>query len=107
MSYRVYYTEQAESDLKAIYEYIAYTLLVPETAKKITGRIMTEISSLNEMPMRYPLYKKEPWKSKGLRNFSVGNYMVFYLPVEDKNAVAVIRIMYGGRNIEKQLAEDI
>jgi len=42
-----------------------------------------------------------------LTELPVGNYMVFYLPVEDKNAVAVIRIMYGGRNIEKQLAEDI
>ncbi|MDD6564758.1 MAG: type II toxin-antitoxin system RelE/ParE family toxin, partial [Clostridiales bacterium] len=46
-------------------------------------------------------------KSKGLRVFSVGNYMVFYLPVEEKNTVSVIRIMYGGRNIEKQLDEKL
>ena len=107
MSYKVYYTEQAERDLREIYEYIACTLLVPETAKKITAGIMEGISNLYEMPMRFPLYKKEPWRSKGLRSFSVGNYIVFYLPVEDKNVVAVIRIMYGGRNIEKQLDEDI
>lgn len=40
-------------------------------------------------------------------SYSFRNYMVFYLPIEDKNAVAIIRIMYGGRNIENQLSEDI
>ncbi len=107
MSYSVYYTKQAEEDLRDIYEYIAYTLLVPETAKNLVGKIMKEVSELNEMPLRFPLYKNEPWKSKGLRCFSVGNYMIFYLPIEDKNIVSVIRIMYGGRDVSKQLEEDI
>jgi len=29
--------------------------------------------------------------------------MHFYLPIESKNVVTIIRIMYGGRDIERQL----
>lgn len=103
MKWEVFYTEQAETDLRNVFEYIAFTLLVPGTAKKQVQRIMKEIAALDSMPFRYKLYHKEPWKSRGLRTFSVDNYLVFYMPDEEKNTVSVIRIMYGGRDIEKHL----
>jgi len=33
------------------------------------------------------------------------NYLVFYLPVESRKAIIIIRIMYGGRDIDTQLGE--
>lgn len=33
----------------------------------------------------------------------VDNYLVFYVPSHDDLTVTVIRIMYGGRDIDKQL----
>jgi len=51
----------------------------------------------------YQLYEKEPWQSKGLRVLPIDKYLVLYLPVESQKTAAVIRIMYGGRNIEEQL----
>lgn len=107
MKWNVFYTEQAENDLRTIYEYIAYTLLVPNAAKKQAKSIIDEVAALETMPLRYPVYDKEPWKSKGLRYFPVNNYLVFYLPVEEKNTVIIVRIMYGGRNVEKQLPDNI
>ncbi len=107
MKWNVFYTEQAENDLRSIYEYIAYSLFVPVTAKKQTKAIMDEVSALETMPFRYPVYNKEPWKNKGLRYFPVNNYLVFYLPVEEKSTVVIVRIMYGGRNVEKHLSEEI
>ena len=103
MSYKVYYSEKAENDLHGIFRYIAYSLSAPIVAKKQTDDIMEEISRLDENPLRYPLYKREPWCSKGLRFFSVNNYVVFYIPEKDSNRVVIVRIMYGGRNIDKQL----
>ena len=103
MSWNVYYTEKAENDLRGIYEYIAYALFEPLTAKKQVAAIMEKVSTLDENPLRFPVYKKEPWKSRGLRFFLVNSYIVFYMPDEEDNTVTVIRIMYGGRNIEKQL----
>ncbi|MFZ5592419.1 MAG: type II toxin-antitoxin system RelE/ParE family toxin [Bacillota bacterium] len=102
-TWKVVYTEQAENDLRKIYEYIAFSLLEPEIAQRQTKRIIDTAAKLNEMPFRYRLYEKEPWRSKGLRILPVDNYLVFYLPVEDRQTVAIIRIMYGGRNIDKYL----
>ena len=105
MSFEVKYTARARQDLRNIYEYIAYDLLVPETTARQTRRIMKEIDALNEMPMRYRLYDDEPWQSQGIRFFPVNNYLVFYLPDDTQNTVHVVRIIYGGRDIKKQLIE--
>lgn len=105
MSYSIFYTAGAKRDLRDIYSYIAKQLLVPDTAAGQTQRIMKEIRSLEEMPMRYRLYEDEPWHSQGLRFFPVDNYLVFYLPDESTNTVRIVRIMYGGRDIRRQLEE--
>jgi toxin ParE1/3/4 len=107
MSYTIKYSAEARQDLKDIYNYIALELLVPETAKNQSRRIIDAIKSLDEMPMRYSLYKDEPWTSKGVRFIPVNNYVVLYLPDEEKQIVNVVRIMYGGRNISNQLEEKI
>lgn len=105
MSSGVIYSARARQDLRNIYEYISYDLLVPETATRQTRRIMKEIRLLDEMPMRHRLYDDEPWHSQGVRFFPVDNYLVFYLPDETKNTVYIVRIIYSGRDIKKQLSE--
>ena len=104
MSYKIIYTQKSEQDLINIYRYIAINLSVPETAKQQTDKIMNIIKGLDEMPLRYKLYQNEPWHSKGLRVFPVDNYLVFYMVVEEEETVAIVRIMYGGRDIELQLS---
>ena len=103
MIFDVSYSAEARQDLRDIYEYIAYKLLVPETAARQAERIMKATRSLEQIPMRYRLYEGEPWHSQGLRVLPVDNYLVFYLPDETNATVSIIRIMYGGRDIENQL----
>ena len=103
MIFDVSYSAEARQDLRDIYEYIAYELLVPETAARQVERIMKAARSLEQIPMRYRLYEREPWHSQGLRVLPVDNYLVFYLPDETNATVSIIRIMYGGRDIENQL----
>lgn len=105
MSYKVQYSAEARQDLRDIFNYIALELLVPDMAKKQTRRIMYAVKSLDEMPMRHTLYKDEPWHSLGLRFLPVDNYIILYLPDEQKEVVSIVRIMYGGRDISKQLEE--
>ena len=105
MIFHVAYSAEARQDLRDIYEYIAYELLVSETAVGQTERIMKAIRSLEQMPMRHRLYEEEPWHSQGLRVLPADNYLVFYLPDENSATVNIIRIMYGGRDIDKQLNE--
>ena len=107
MSWNVVYSARARQDLRDIYEYIAYELLAPESALGQTGRIMKQIRSLEEMPFRHRLCEDEPWHSQGLRFFPVDNYLVFYLPSEADQTVTIVLIMYGGRDISRQLEETI
>ncbi|MCD7819698.1 MAG: type II toxin-antitoxin system RelE/ParE family toxin [Lachnospiraceae bacterium] len=107
MRWKVVYTSHARQDLRSIYSYIANELLAPETATRQTQRIMKEIRSLDEMPLRFRLYEDEPWHSRGLRFFPVDNYLVFYLPKESTNTVDIVRIIYGKRDIHRQLSETV
>lgn len=52
MNYTVNYSEKARLDLRSIYEYIAYELLVPDTASKLIGKIIKSIRSLEKMSER-------------------------------------------------------
>ena len=105
MIYDVVYTAEARQDLRDIYEYIAYELLVPEITSGQVDRIMKAARSLEQM--RYTRYEEEPWYSQGLRFLPVDNYLIFYLPDETTSVVNIIRIMYGGRDVKRQLSETI
>ena len=90
-------------DIRNICSYISNELLEPASAKNVADRILKAVASLSEMPLRYPLYEKEPWQSRGLRKMSVENYVVFYLTNEESSTVIVLHVFYAGRNIEKCL----
>ena len=105
MSWDIHYADSARRDLHDSYEYIADTLLEPPTAQKLVRLITSEISKLDEMPLRFRIYEHEPWRHRGLRFFPVKNYLVFYLPDEGTRTVYVVRIFYGGMDISKQLSE--
>lgn len=105
MKYEVVTTAQAVADLRAIFEYIAYELLAGENAIKQLDRLEEAILSLGEMPERYHLYDKEPWRERNLHIMPVDNYLVFYIPQDDDKTVTVIRVMYGRRDIDAQLKQ--
>ncbi len=103
MIYEVEVSEQADSDLRGIFEYIAYELQSPQNASGQLDRLEEQILSLDTMPERYRKYEKEPWKSCGLRVLPVDNYVVLYIPDSDKKVVIILRVMYAGRDIYNQL----
>lgn len=105
MKYKIVLTKQADTDLRGIYEYIAFNLLEPELAARQLGRIEKGILSLDEMPERFRMFKKEPWYSRGLRQMPIDNFIVFYIPNDEDQTVTVIRVIYGGRDIGKQLTK--
>ena len=95
--------KQAELDLHETYEYIALTLLEPGIARNLLRRIEEMIDKLDFSPQRYAVYPKEPWKSRGLRRVNAGNFAIFFIPYERTHTVVVIRIIYGGRDIDNIL----
>ena len=96
-------SEQADNDLRGIFEYIAFELLAPENAAGQLDRLEEAISKLDHIPEKYRRYEREPWRSRGLRVFPVDNYLVFYIPDMETRIVTVLRVMYGGRDVDKEL----
>ena len=103
--YQIIYSPQALDDLKGIYTYIAFSLNTAATARKQVGRNRSEISSLTTMPERYALVQWEPWYDMGLRKMTVNNFVVFYLVEKEERTVTVIRILYGGMDIDAVFQE--
>lgn len=103
MNYSIVLTETARADLSAIFKYIAVDLQSVQNANAQLSRIEKAIASLDQMPERYRVYDKESWRTRNMRILPVDNYLVFYVPTHDDLTVTVMRIMYGGRNIDRQL----
>lgn len=105
MIYEVTTTDQADTDLRGIYEYIAFELLSPDNAIGQLDRLEKNIMGLEEFPEKFRHYEKEPWHSRGLRVMPVDNYLVFYIPDKDAGIVIVIRVMYAGMDVDNQLKD--
>ena len=99
--YNVIYFPEAKEDLRNIYRYIAIDLFEPKIAENQVNRIRDSIKKLNSLPERHQCVEWEPWCSLGMRHYSVDNFVVYYLVKKELKIVAVVRIFYGGRNIEQ------
>lgn len=99
-NYKVSYSGEALSDLRAIYSYIAYELLVPKTGAAQIKRIREKILSLDFMSACHELVGWEPWQSMNMHQLPIDNYIAYYL-VDDKTKMVIItRIFYGCRDIK-------
>ena len=105
MSYAVILSRRAFTDLDEIYDYIAIELQSAQNAAAQLARLEENIYALDQMPERYRRYEKEPWHSRGWRIMPVDHYCVFYMPDHDHKVVNIIRILYGGRDMETVLAD--
>ena len=98
MSWQIEVSDAAQEDLRDIYSYIAFDLESPENARNVLRRILAQIATLEEMPMRFRSYPREPLSSKGVRVLDVGNFCVYYLP--EDGVVSVGRILYSKRDAD-------
>lgn len=105
MSYRIHITDQADRDLRSIFEYIAFELGSMVNAEGQLSRLEKEILALDELPERYRRYELEPWYSRGVRRFPVDNYCVFYRPDPMTEEVDILRVLYAGRDIDTIMSQ--
>jgi len=106
MIFSVRYSLHAKEDIKNIYEYITFVLLEPQAAKNIINKIMREISTLNTMPERYPIYQIESAHGLSIRFVTVKKYIIFFTVNKQNETVTVVRIVYGERDLDKQLNDE-
>jgi toxin ParE1/3/4 len=83
----------AEADLDDIWWYIAQDN--PEAADRLLDRIEEKCRALAQFP-EMGIGREE--LMPGLRSVPVGNYLVFYLPIE--RGVEIVRILPGMRDVD-------
>jgi len=93
MEYSVVLSDQAKEDIAEIYGYILNVLKSEINAEAVLNRLYSAMNELSYMAESYHLYPNEPWYSKGVHYFSIGNYSVFY--VAENNVATVIHVTYG------------
>ncbi len=103
MTYRVTISVQAEADLRGIYEYIAFKLRSTINAAGQLERLEKAINGLDMMSERYALCGVGRWAERGFRKMPVDNYLVFYIPDNEARTIHVLRVMYGGMDVKREL----
>ena len=102
-NYRVLIAYAAEKDLQGIFEYISIDLQSIKAARNILKKLETQINNLEIFPEKYKKYPVEPWCSRNVRVMTVNSYCVFYIPNDAKMTVTIIRVIYGARDLDRQL----
>ncbi len=94
-SYR--YSADANADIEEIVFYIFD--LNPVAAH----HFLTALEEACEVLAAHPLMgRPRPGFGEGLRSFSIGNYLIFYIPAP--HGIDVSRIIYGGRDLPKMFS---
>lgn len=96
--YNIILSRKAKDDIIDIGDYIAYTLLEPETAYNFVAGLRNAISTLKELPNRFALIDDCVLASQGIHCMPYKNYYIFYEIEETMNTVIVVRVGYNRRN---------
>lgn len=107
MTYQIYITKHAESDLVDAADYIESVLLNPQASADLLDDVEDQISRLASFPKKYPHAADPLLKAWGIRYFNVKNYIVFYTVSEDEGIVCIIRFLPHQRNWVEILKKDI
>ena len=96
--YNIEYSKDSKEDLIGITKYIKYDLQEPDISKKLIKKIRTEINNLIDNPQKHAIIDDDFIRRLEIRKINVDNYIVFYKINSKKNAIQIVRIMYGKRN---------
>ena len=98
-TYKIKIFPTARQDLEEVIGYL--NTLFQDTALKYYDLLVEEITSLSNMPERWPKPKDLALAAKGYRYLIVKNYLVFYVVVGD--TVQIRRILYARRDYRSLL----
>ena len=89
----VYHSHTAEHDLDQIWDYIARDSIT--AADRFLDRIGSRCEELAVHPLSGPARDD---LGTGVRDWPVGNYIIYYRPVDD--GIEVVRVVHGARDID-------
>ena len=100
--YKVHITKYAYEQMTEIKRYIADEIYAPMAAKNLLLAMKSAAISLAAMQATHPLMQEEKWRSQGLRQMVIKNFLMYYWIDEEHSQVNIVAVVYGRR---EQLAQ--
>lgn len=97
-SLKLLFSPEAKQDLISITDYISDELCNPSAARNLTENIFSALSGACAFPDSGLKVNNEYIKDKSVKKLVVDNYLVFYKIIESRDALLVLRIIYGMQN---------
>ena len=95
MSYEVFVIPEAELRILEQADYIAKEQGAPERAAIWLERVFDKVDALQEMPRRHALAPEDTWCRYEVRHIPIGQFVLFFTIVEERQAVWVIHARHG------------
>jgi toxin ParE1/3/4 len=96
---RVLRRPKAAEDIAAVWDFIADDN--PDAADRWVDQLDTQLRLLATQPL---MGRARVELAPGIRSFSFGRYLVFYLPIGD--GIDVVRVLHGTRDVDAAFGED-
>jgi plasmid stabilization system protein ParE len=101
---KVLYRQAADDDVVRQFRYYLVTLNVPDVAVRFRDAVRRTVQSLGQHPFAGPRYRSSPRHLQDLRSWPVAGFeatRIYYL--RDDDAIHVIRILHGKRDVKRIL----
>lgn len=100
-SFRLRYSSLFYDDLDKITDYILLELKNELAAKALIDAVEMAIKNRLENPLHSAIYRSIKARKHPYRRVLVGNYLIFYVVIED--TMIVRRMLYGRRDLDRFL----
>lgn len=98
MKYSLVVTEDAQSELEKIADYISESLCNPIAAVNFLDKVKSYYTTLSENPLIYQVCENIGSGDKEYRKVVINNYLLIYRVDESTKTVYVLHFFYGRRD---------
>ena len=99
--YKLRYSPLFYEDVTKIIDYVLLELKNEQAAKMLVDNTEAAIKKRLANPLSSPVYKSLNGRKHAYRRILLGNYLIFYVVIED--TMVVRRMLYGRRDIDRIL----
>lgn len=99
--YKIRFTRRAVQDVTGIVDYLAGELANPTAAAALKKKLGECLDTLRMFPQSGTLVKNAYIPQTGIREKLIGNYVLFYQPDAEMQAVYILRVVHGSRDLDE------
>lgn len=101
--YAVELSELAINQIAQLKQCIIEKFNNPNAAERVADRLKAKMGKLSTIPERVVLVEMEPWRSKGVHKYIMGNYIAYFVIDDLSKRVIITAVVLSSRDQKAQL----